>query len=87
MMIQYHHKNNFMMIQTYDLYHQTEVVAEYEMLTEKGIEKIPFQEVEEIKAAGGPPAWAAWVADRDAEGIDGQAILDWYFERLAWYGG
>lgn len=48
------------------------------LFEEEGLEKVRFSEedVEHIMNKAVQPSWDAWVAARNAEGLDGQALLD-----------
>jgi len=48
------------------------------LFEERGLEKVRFskEDVEKIMDQAVQPSWDAWVAARNAEGLDGQALLD-----------
>jgi len=79
--------SDIMAVQAYKLYHETEITAERAMLTEKGVQKIEFTEAAQLKEQGGPPVWADWIDEMNAQGLNGQGIEDYYFELLRFYGG
>ena len=48
------------------------------LFEERGLKKVHFSDadVAKIKEMAVQPSWDAWVAARNAEGLDGQALLD-----------
>ena len=70
--------------QTYALYNAREMESEKALIDGGLVEVVAFEELDELKEAR-RVVWDQWVADRNAEGIDGQAVLDQFLALVSKY--
>jgi TRAP-type C4-dicarboxylate transport system substrate-binding protein len=68
--------NAIMPAKAYELYNASEVAAEKKLIDGGLVKIVEFKDLEKLKAQTSKPVWDKWVADRKAQGIDGQALLD-----------
>ena len=76
--------NAIMPTKAYELYDEKEKESEKKLIEGGLVEIVEFEELDKLKEAG-KAVWDKWAADRKAEGIDGQAVLDKFLKQVKKY--
>lgn len=77
--------NAMMPAKVHELRQPQEKEAERKLVEGGLVKVVQFEELDKLKAATTKPVWDKWVADRKAQGIDGQALLDEFLRLVEKY--